>query len=140
LFELVTWGRKAFTSDWQVHEYKHRDQLHLSFHGIDSDCWKSKFENEVYGMLAVDRTDRPSALTLQRRFAQNRWVAVGYECLQRRDYLNSITLFRLAVEEGVDEPSVWKALGDGCSESRITASLRRRTKRPSIVASLTSSC
>jgi len=115
LFELVTWGRKAFTSDWQVHEYKNRDQLHLSFHGIDSDCWKSKFENEVYGMLAVDRTDRPSALTLQRRFAQNRWVAVGYECLQRMDYLNSITLFRLAVEEGVDEPSVWKALGDGCS-------------------------
>ena len=111
LFELVSWGRKAFESDWHVHEYRTRDQLYLSFCEID-DYWKSRFQDEVYQMLAVDRTDRPSAVKLQQRFSQNRWVSVGHECLERKNYSNLIKMYRLAIEEGVDEPSVFREIGD----------------------------
>lgn len=112
LFELVTGGVKAFTSDWLVHEYKARHQLSLAFYGID-DSRKSKFEKEIYEMLAVDRTDRPSAANLRRRFAQKRSIAVGQECLERKEYLNAIAMYALAIDEGDVDPVVWKELGDG---------------------------
>lgn len=34
IFALVTDGRNTFKSDWDVHDYKTRNQLDLSFHGI----------------------------------------------------------------------------------------------------------
>ena len=111
LFELVTGGIKAFGSDWQVHEYQQRRQLSLAFGGID-DTRRSMFERHICEMLAVDRTDRPSAANLQRRFAQRRWVAVGHECLEKKIYTNSITMYTLATKEDAVEPSVWKGLGD----------------------------
>ena len=111
LFELVTGGIKAFASDWQVHEYQNRRHLSLAFGGID-DTRRSMFERDICEMLAVDRTDRPSAITLQRRFAQRRWITVGHECLGKKDYVNSITMYRLATKEDAVGPFVWKELGD----------------------------
>ena len=111
LFELVTGGIKAFASDWQVHEYQNRRHLSLAFGGIDA-TRRSMFERHICEMLAVDRTDRPSAVNLQRRFAQRRWIAVGRECLEKKDYMNSITMYTLATKEDAVEPSVWKELGD----------------------------
>src|SRR5271169_6793426 len=112
LFELVTGGMKAFTSDWHVHEYKTRHQLSLAFYGID-DSRKSKFEKDICEMLSVDRTDRPSAVNLRRRFAQKRWIAVGQECSERKEYLNAIEMYKMAIGEGEVQPVVWKELGDG---------------------------
>jgi tetratricopeptide (TPR) repeat protein len=71
------------------------------------------FENDICEMLAVDRTNRPSAVNLRRKFAQRRWIRVGYECLEKKDYMNSITMYTLAVsKEDVVEPLVRTQLGD----------------------------
>lgn len=117
LFELVTSGIKAFTSDWHVHEYKSRHQLSLAFYGIDNSR-KSKFEKDICEMLSVDRTDRPSAVNLRRRFAQKRWIAVARECFERKEYPHAIKMYEMAIDEGDVEPGVWKELGDGYKESR----------------------
>jgi hypothetical protein len=54
-----------------VYAYKSRSPPSLSFHDIE-DTWKSRFKKEIYEMLAVDGTDRPSAADLQQRFARKR--------------------------------------------------------------------
>jgi tetratricopeptide (TPR) repeat protein len=112
LFELVTNGNKAFANDFYIHEYTARSsQLKISFVNID-DSWKHELESVIHKMLAVDRTDRPSAVHLRSQFSRNRSISLGNLFMDNKDYPTAITAYQLAIQEGSVDASVRKRLGD----------------------------
>jgi len=112
LFELVTGGKKAFQSDFFIHEYRSRDQLKIPFTEKIDESSRTEFEGEIYRMLAADRTDRPSSRNLRQKFALNRSVAVGHACHGRGDNQKSILAFTKAIQQGSSDSSIWRPLGD----------------------------
>jgi len=71
LFELVSHGRKAFTYDWEVFEYKSCRRLPLAFHELDV-VLKTEFGTEMQEMLLLNWMERPSAQNLRQRFIRKR--------------------------------------------------------------------
>jgi tetratricopeptide (TPR) repeat protein len=112
LFELVTNGNKAFANDFYIHEYTARSlQLKISFVNID-ESWKPELESVINKMLAIDRTDRPSALHLRPHFSRNRSISLGDLFMGNQDYPKAITAYQLANQAGSLDSPVWKRLGD----------------------------
>ena len=110
LFELVSKGKKAFISDYYIHEYKSRKRLSIPFLGVNEE-WKARFEYAIHIMLAVDGSDRPSANQLRNLFAQNRTVAAGDALLESKRHHCAIEAYISATTEGDVLPTVWRSLG-----------------------------
>ena len=86
LYELVTAGKKAFESDFNVFQYSFsRSKMQIPFVGVPEST-KPRFSDFIHAMLQSNWSKRPSSTNLWGQFFQNRSIALGDGWLERVDY------------------------------------------------------
>lgn len=75
---------------------------------------ESDLASVIRETLAIDCRQRPSARALRIRFARNRSISVGNECMKELDHRTAIEAFETARAIGEIDTSSLTALGDAC--------------------------
>lgn len=105
LYELLSEGKKLFSSDFQVLQWALTVPVKLI--APDLSAVESGHDHSVKSVLrwmgSIDPSERPTAFELQRMFYKERALAVAYTCSQRGDYDLAFGAYKTAVERETPE-------------------------------------
>ena len=102
LFELATGGKRAFASDFMVHEYSAFPKP-LQIPLGDIDRWSApQLSRLIPAMLNVDSEKRPTAESLRIEFSTNRAITIGEAWKERKHNSKAIVAYNEASKHSTD--------------------------------------
>jgi serine/threonine protein kinase len=98
LYELLSEGKKLFSSDFQVLQWA----LTVPLKPIAQDL-SPRSESLLRWMSSIDPSERLTAFELQRIFYNERALSVAYTCEQRREYDLAVKAYKTAIDNEIPE-------------------------------------
>lgn len=115
LFELVTGGKKAFATDFEVHEYSaSRTPITIPFKEYNG-AWDITITRVINIMLNVNSDERPSTRALREEFNLYMIKSIGDKFKEKEDFQKTLIAYRTTRSEWRlvrEDPFIWKMMGD----------------------------